>query len=43
MKVGRKTKQLTVAEVYEKIDAMIDTRLDRYEGVLDLRVAEAAL
>lgn len=41
--VGRKTKQLTVAEVYEKIDAMIDTRLDRYEGVLDLRVAEAAL
>ena len=31
-KVGRKTRQLTVAEVYEKIDAMIDTRLDRYEA-----------
>jgi hypothetical protein len=42
-KAGRKTRQLTVAEVYEKIDAMIDTRLDRYEGVLDLRVADVAL
>jgi hypothetical protein len=42
-KAGRKMRQLTVAEVYEKIDAMIDTRLDRYEGVLGLRVADAAL
>ena len=31
-KAGRKTRQLTVAEVYEKIDDMIDTRLDRYEA-----------
>ena len=30
---GRKTRGLTVAEVYERIDRMIDTRLDRYEGV----------
>jgi hypothetical protein len=43
VKVGRKTRQLSVAEVYEKIDAMIDTRLDRYEGVLDLTVADAVL
>lgn len=40
---GRKTRQLTVAEVYEKIDSMIDTRLDRYEGVVGLRVEAAAL
>ena len=43
MKAGRKTCQLSVGEVYEKIDAMIDTRLDRYEGVVDLRVADVAL
>jgi hypothetical protein len=42
-KAGRKIRQLTVGEVYEKIDAMIDTRLQRYEGVLDLRVADVAL
>jgi hypothetical protein len=28
-----KTRHLTVAEVYGKIDRMIDARLDRYEGV----------
>ena len=43
VKAGRKTRQLSVGEVYEKIDAMIDTRLDRYEGVVDLRVADVAL
>jgi hypothetical protein len=33
-KKGRKTRQLTVAEVYSKIDGMIDKRLDRYQGVM---------
>ena len=33
-KKGRKTRQLTVAEVYNKIDGMIDKRLDRYQGVM---------
>lgn len=42
-KAGRKTRHLSVAEVYEKIDAMIDTRLDRYEGVVGLAVADAVL
>jgi hypothetical protein len=32
-KQGRKTRQLTVAEVYDKLDEMIDQRLDRYEDV----------
>jgi hypothetical protein len=32
-KKGRKTRQLTVAEVYGKIDRMIDRRLDRYGDV----------
>ena len=30
---GRKTRHLTVAEVYEKLDTMIDERLERYESV----------
>lgn len=38
-KAGRKTRQLTVAEVYEKIDDMIDKRLDRYENVSAVAVA----
>jgi hypothetical protein len=38
-KDGRKTRQLTVAEVYDKIDDMIDKRLDRYENVSTLAVA----
>ncbi|AWM88259.1 transglycosylase SLT domain-containing protein [Microvirga sp. 17 mud 1-3] len=32
-KSGRKTRQLSVAEVYGKIDEMIDKRLSRYEDV----------
>jgi Transglycosylase SLT domain. len=32
-KSGRKTRQLSVAEVYDKIDGMIDKRLNRYEDV----------
>jgi hypothetical protein len=31
--VRKKTRHLTVSEVYGKIDRMIDTRLGRYEGV----------
>ncbi len=38
-KAGRKTRQLTVAEVYEKIDDMIDKRLNRYENVSAVAVA----
>jgi hypothetical protein len=38
-KNGRKTRQLTVAEVYDRIDDMIDKRLDRYENVSALAVA----
>jgi Transglycosylase SLT domain len=29
----KKVRQLTVTEVYTKLDRMIDTRIDRYEGV----------
>jgi hypothetical protein len=32
-KQGRRTRQLTVAEVYDRLDEMIDRRLERYEGV----------
>jgi hypothetical protein len=32
-KDGKKTRELTVSEVYGKIDTMIDKRLNRYEGV----------
>lgn len=42
-KSGRKTRQLTIAEVYEKIDEMIDMRLDRYEDVSALVVADVDL
>jgi hypothetical protein len=42
-KAGRKTRQLTVAEVYEKIDDMIDKRLDRYEDVSAVAVAGVGL
>jgi hypothetical protein len=38
----RKTRHLTVAEVYNKIDRMIDTRLDRYEGVTAFAPIETA-
>jgi len=34
-KDGKKTRQLSVAEVYDKIDDMIDKRLNRYEAVAD--------
>jgi hypothetical protein len=40
---GKKTRQLTVAEVYGKIDTMIDKRLDRYEDVSARATAEASL
>ncbi|HZH52397.1 MAG TPA: transglycosylase SLT domain-containing protein [Microvirga sp.] len=42
-KAGRKTRQLTVAEVYDKIDDMIDKRLERYEDVSTVAVAGADL
>ncbi len=42
-KAGRKTRRLTVAEVYDKIDEMIDKRVDRYEDVTTLAVADANL
>ncbi|MBF9234883.1 transglycosylase SLT domain-containing protein [Microvirga alba] len=42
-KAGRKTRQLTVTEVYKKIDGMIDKRLERYEDVSLLAVAEAEI
>jgi hypothetical protein len=32
-KDGRKTRHLTVAEVYSRLDRMIDQRIDRYQGV----------
>lgn len=35
-KAGRKTRQLTISEVYDKIDAMIDRRLGVYEDVASL-------
>jgi hypothetical protein len=38
-KAGRKTRQLTVTEVYDKIDEMIDKRLSRYENVSAVAVA----
>lgn len=34
-KQGKKTRQLSVAEVYDKIDDMIDKRLNRYEAVAE--------
>jgi hypothetical protein len=39
-KAGRKTRQLTVAEVYNKIDTMIDKRLSRYEDVTVVAMSE---
>jgi len=40
-KNGKKTRELSVAEVYEKIDTMIDKRLNRYEDVSSRLTAEA--
>jgi hypothetical protein len=40
-KKGKKTRQLSVAEVYEKLDQMIDKRLDRYEDVATIMTADA--
>jgi len=40
-KNGKKTRQLTVSEVYGKIDTMIDKRLNRYEDVSSRVTAEA--
>jgi hypothetical protein len=41
VKAGRKMRQLSVAEVYDKIDDMIDTRLGRYEDVETLVITDA--
>lgn len=41
-KDGKKTRQLSVAEVYGKIDTMIDKRLARYEDVSARTAAEAS-
>jgi hypothetical protein len=41
-KNGGKTRHLSVAEVYEKIDGMIDERIDRYEDVSS-KMADAGL
>jgi hypothetical protein len=41
-KKGRKTRHLSVAEVYSRIDGMIDKRLDRYQGVMTA-VSDASL
>jgi hypothetical protein len=40
-KKGKKTRHLSVAEVYEKLDKMIDKRLDRYEDVAQIMTADA--
>jgi hypothetical protein len=37
---GKKTKDLSVAEVYEKIDRMIDARIGRYRSVTTLALPE---
>jgi hypothetical protein len=42
-KNGKKTRQLSVAEVYNKLDQMIDKRLDRYEDVTAIMTADASL
>ncbi len=41
-KDGKKTRQLSVAEVYDKIDDMIDKRLNRYEAVSARATADAS-
>jgi hypothetical protein len=41
-KDGKKTRQLSVAEVYGKIDDMIDKRLNRYEDVSMRATADAS-
>ncbi|EIM27462.1 transglycosylase family protein [Microvirga lotononidis] len=41
-KDGKKTRQLSVAEVYDKIDGMIDKRLNRYEAVSARATADAS-
>jgi hypothetical protein len=40
-KDGRKTRNLSVAEVYNKLDVMMGERIGRYEGVATRVVAEA--
>jgi Transglycosylase SLT domain len=42
-KEGRKVRQLTVAEVYDKLDDMIDQRLDRYGDVRLIATANLSL
>jgi hypothetical protein len=41
-KDGKKTRQLSVAEVYDKIDDMIDKRLNRYEAVSALATTDSS-
>jgi soluble lytic murein transglycosylase-like protein len=38
----KRPRQLTVTEVYDKLDRMIDTRIDRYEGVTAFLPARAS-
>jgi Transglycosylase SLT domain len=38
----KKVRQLSVAEVYDKLDRMIDTRLDRYDGVTAFLPSQAS-
>ncbi|SCZ13134.1 transglycosylase SLT domain-containing protein [Microvirga guangxiensis] len=40
---GKKSRQLSVSEVYDKIDTMIDKRLNRYEDVSSRVTADAGL
>jgi hypothetical protein len=42
-KAGKKTRHLSIAEVYAKIDQMIDKRLDRYQDVAAIMTADASL
>lgn len=42
-KKGRKTRHLTVSEVFDKIDEMIDKRIERYEDVATIATADASL
>ncbi|MCG7394783.1 lytic transglycosylase domain-containing protein [Microvirga sp. ACRRW] len=39
---GKKTRQLSVSEVYDKIDTMIDKRLERYSDVSSRATADAS-
>jgi hypothetical protein len=42
-KQGKKSRQLTVAEVYTRLDQMIDTRLDRYSDISTTKELKAGV